>query len=770
MHSVTVTESGHLKTYYRATRFTTGKDTWPPEQPKHFTPVVLICQEGQRTMKETEAMAAATSKGGIEQYLSTTTRKITKDLLEVFSQLEQPPAADSQLQRSILVEGSPGVGKSILLKHIAYLWAKGELLTSIEFLFLLHLRDPSVQQMDSLHSLVCHFYHYDKQASQVTSYVAQDSGESVAILLDGYDELPPGLRENSFIDGLLQRKILPACVIVVSSRPHASVHLHDNFNCQVEILGFSEQDQQLFIEHSLKDQPHKISELKQYLKNHSTISNLCFIPFNITILLFLYKNKEERPLPTNPTGLYNLFICLTICRHLAKSGIILNEEIKDLNSFPQPYSNIINQLSKFAFRALGSNQLVFNLAEIKKECPDIDKTSNGFGLLQAVEHVGRTSKFLSFNFIHLSMQEFLAAHHVATLSLSEELFILQKNFWNNASYFNMFDIYVALTKGQRPSFKQFLQPSLMEKVISFFTGRGRDSFGISQQLLCDKIKCLRIYYCFQEAGDVAMCKSIENASKLHKQNIILMGINLTPSDVECLAVFLSCSSHKEWELLHLDSCHIQNYGLQILQCGMRNSYITITALVLTNNDLTAISASAINDLTIRCRVKQLFIAHNKAIGEDGRLYRIISDHSSMVEELYIHNTELSSTATIELFTALSEGKKLKLLSINNNSVTDEACDAITLALKKNTSLTKLFMHFNPISGECAQCIAQACQHNNTLQLLNLNDDCPDDVKVKIRSMQEKLNEERRIHGCEVKLEITFDRIHFIHNSVIENGS
>ena len=397
-------------------------------------------------------MAAATSKGGIEEYLSTTTSKTTKDLQEVFSQLEQP--SDSQHQRSILVEGSPGVGKSVLLKHIAYLWAQGELLTNTDFLFLLHLRDPSVQQIHSLDTLVCHFYHYDKQASLVTSCVAQDSGKSVTILFDGYDELPVNLRQNSFITDLLHHKVLPACSIVVSSRPHASTHLRDNISCQVEILGFSEKDQQHFIEHSLKDQPHKISELKQYLKHHSSISNLCFIPFNMTILVFLYKDKEERPLPTNSTGLYNLFICLTICRHLrVKCKVTLDEEVEDLNKFPQPYSNIINQLSKFAFKALGNNQLVFTLAEIKKECPDIEKAINGFGLLQVVEYAGRMSKSLSFNFIHLSIQEFLAAHHVTTLNPpSKELSILQKNFWNNAVYFNMFDIYVALTNGQRPSF------------------------------------------------------------------------------------------------------------------------------------------------------------------------------------------------------------------------------------------------------------------------------------------------------------------------------
>ena len=683
-------------------------------------------------------MAAATSKGGIEEYLSTTTSKTTKDLQEVFSQLEQP--SDGQHQRSILVEGSPGVGKSVLLKHIAYLWAQGELLTNTNFLFLLHLRDPSVQQMHSLDTLVRHFYHYDKQASLVTSCVAQDGGKSVTILLDGYDELPVNLRQNSFIADLLQHRVLPACSIVVSSRPHASTHLRDNISCQVEILGFSEEDQQHFIEHSLKDQPHKISELKQYLKRHSTISNLCFIPFNMTILLFLYKDKEERPLPTNSTGLYNLFICLTICRHLRVKGkVTLDEEVEHLNKFPQPYSDIINQLSTFAFKALGNNQLVFTLAEIKKECPDIDKAINGFGLLQVVEYAGRTSKCLSFNFIHLSIQEFLAAHHVTTLPPSKELSILQKNFWNNPVYFNMFDIYVALTNGQRPSFKRFLQPSLMEKFKKLFTGRD-DSVGVSKQLLNDKMKCLRMYYCFQEAGDVTMCKSIEDATQLDKQQIDLSETRLSPSDLECLTIFLTCSSHKEWKELNLQSCHIQNHGLQTLQRGLRSSDVTITELWLAYNDFTAVSSSAISDLTISCRVKTLFISHNKIDIVD-RLYRIITDDSSMVEELIMNDVNLSFSGAIKLFTALSEAKKLRGLWIGNNNITDKACGAIIMAMKKNTSLVTLYMHNNPISGECAQLIVQALQYNNTLLQLNLNN-YPDDVKKKIRPLVEEINKKR----------------------------
>jgi len=190
------------------------------------------------------------------------------------------------------------------------------------FLFLLHLRDPAVQQMKSIECLVRHFYKQDKEAE---SHLLKDGRKSVTILLDGYDELPAELRQNSFIVRLLQHKVLPSSVIVVSSRPHASTHLRNNVTCRVEILGFSEEDQTHFIKQSLEGREEEISHLNKYLTTHPTIASLCFVPFNMTILLFLY--KEQATLPTSSANLYKLFISLTICRHLAKLGETLDNDI-----------------------------------------------------------------------------------------------------------------------------------------------------------------------------------------------------------------------------------------------------------------------------------------------------------------------------------------------------------------------------------------------------------------------------------------------------------
>ena len=76
---------------------------------------------------------------------------------------------------------------------------------------------------------------------------------------------------------------------------------------------------------------------------------------------------------------------------------------------------------------------------------------------------------MTFNFLHFTIQEFLAAHHITSLSPSKELKILKEKFWSDI-HSNMFAIYISLTKGQRPSFKQFIKPPLGQRLKAFLTG------------------------------------------------------------------------------------------------------------------------------------------------------------------------------------------------------------------------------------------------------------------------------------------------------------
>ena len=155
-------------------------------------------------------------------------------------------------------------------------------------------------------------------------------------------------------------------------------------------------------------------------------------------MLFLY--KQGISLPSNSTELYNHFICLTICRYLAKYGYALDNTITDLTNLPDPCNRIIQQLSELSLENINNKKLIFTLDEIKVACPDVmvvPGAINGFGLLQAVQHFGLTGKTMTFNFLHLSVQEFLAAYRILCLTPSDELKILKEKFWSE-TYSNKF--------------------------------------------------------------------------------------------------------------------------------------------------------------------------------------------------------------------------------------------------------------------------------------------------------------------------------------------
>ena len=237
--------------------------------------------------------------------------------------------------------------------------------------------------------------------------------------------------------------------------------------------------------------------------------------------------------------------------------------------------------------------------------------------------------------------------------------------------------------------------------------------------------------------------------------ISLRHTTLLSNDMECLSLFLTSSSNKQWEGLNLLSCHIQDKGLNILHRILRHSSdVIINQLGLTFNGLTRQSSSLISELSVKCRVRRLGIEGNYTIGEDQQLYYMLTDPSTVLEELYMVNTQLSSQGAIHLFNAVKDNNTLKKLFIDYNSITDDACDVITTALERNSCLVTLSMYRNPLSSEAILNIVRCLEVNNTLQLLGLPN-CPQGVQENVISLQEAVNKKRESRGCQVKLKIKF---------------
>ena len=138
---------------YKNSRLKPSKDQWPPDQPASIVSVALIHYSNQRTQQELIEISKRFKEGApaIDK-LASSHSKVTKDINRIF--LANPTDSSGELPKCILIEGAPGIGKTVLAKEIAYLWGKRELLQNCKLLFLVYLRDPQLHKVKTVKELV----------------------------------------------------------------------------------------------------------------------------------------------------------------------------------------------------------------------------------------------------------------------------------------------------------------------------------------------------------------------------------------------------------------------------------------------------------------------------------------------------------------------------------------------------------------------------------------------------------------------------------------
>ena len=723
--------------------------------------------------------------GGIRHYSSLLTNleesrqktKPGKDITEIFTSLDN---SDDKSPSTIIIEGAPGIGKTILSKEIAFRWANGALLLKKILVFLIFLIDPVVQNIVNLSDLIHYFYQFDSSCSDISKscadYLIKSEGQDVVFILDGYDELPKKL-PGTLVFSLIQHRVLPESTLVITSRPHTIGYLRYNADRNVTILGFTEEEQCDFVRCFLKNQPEKITELLDYLRSHSTINSLCSIPFNINVLLCLY--NQGYALPNNSTELYKHLLCNTIYCHLAKHNVDCPEQFVDLSSIPEPFGKIIKSLAGLALTTLLDNKLTFTWKEIQEACPEIDEVPgaiNGFGLLHAVESYScNLLKSLTLRFIHLSVQEYLAAYHITCLQQREELMTLHSLFNGDIqesivhetsiyrreiTHINVIKMYIGLSKGQRPAFKEIFEHQHIQYYLShnFFT-----CFLLHRTLYeaNDIRSCNIINECFAKSKQIVhyfkppiSMRTKVRSYRVHRVHVLLSSTSyldhyraysaLLPNDIENLTHFLSHQiPHKVWKELCLDTSYIGDRGCQIIHHGLiPHVTLTIKEIDISNNSLTSHSATVIADIVIHCKTKKLCAMENR-IGGDG-FDRMLCSSSSVLEELNWDHNHLPSTEAIILFKALRLCNHLKILEISNNDIGDDAIEELSISLRGNTTLKELWLNGNPISGQAAALILQSLKENITLEILWLPSE---DIVHKIRKETQIINDYRKSKQC-----------------------
>ena len=482
--------------------------------------------------------------------------KPIKNISEFFTPFE----GATPLPYIILIEGAPGIGKTILSKEIALQWANRVVLQSTKLLLLIFMSDPQVKNITGIASLVTCFCEGNALVDKITEWLVKTDGKYLTVILDGYDEVSEG-NKSFFISDIISRKRLTKCGLVITSRPTASSHLHHVADCRAEVLGFTEEDRLAFIQSAFGNEIEKIKELDSFLHSNPFLNTLCYVPLNMSILLCLTENGVGS-LPKTQTKLFEKFVVMTIVHFLKKHVKTFTVSVITLNDLPPPYDQAVKELSQFAFVALRKDKLVFTVADIKVECPNLTPANwYKLGLLKLAKYFEsqRGCDQESFHFLHFAIQEYMAANHIASLPDKEQLMLLSNTFWN-VHYFNTWIMYFGITGGNRFDFKHFLSSNRLKRTTHVFKRSNK-----SCTILNHKMKCLHLLHCSAEIDSDDELLSIENI--FQGETIDLSHQSLSPNDVHTLAVLLLRSPNKQWEMINLSHCNIDDKCCDVL-CEM----------------------------------------------------------------------------------------------------------------------------------------------------------------------------------------------------------
>ena len=610
-----VTVTMELQDSYIRERNNDQGEIWASSyQPKHIANVSLICYDERRTtLKQVEAIAKVTHSGIINTDVGSPLNKQSSDRYisgckrtSCISDIFEPDILEDKrlpclTPKLILIEGAPGIGKTILSREIAFQWASEKLLNHVHLLFLVPLRDPQISQIKSLEQFVCYAIKSASNTKHIIDYLVKYSGKYCTIVFDGYDEFSEEAKENSFVGKIIKRNILQHCSLVITSRPSASIDLHRIIDHRVEILGFTKDNRNEYIRGNLKGD--EIKKINEYLQNNPFINNLCYIPLNMTILLCLFKgytNPDSSELPETQTDINVQFIYITMSRFISKQK---NENItiKSPNDLPKPYKKQFNTMCRLAFNLLGSDKIVFGDDDIQKCIPGKSTTNwNTLGLLREASYysVMDNKAIKSYSFVHLSMQECLAAHYIAE---EAENFFLKNHFWDSR-YLNTGIMYVGLTKGKSQLFKNFL---------SGRSGSLSRQLGAGKVTVHSKVEKLHFFHCLLEAKSDELSEQLKVSKVIYDNVIDLSDQVLQQNDIHTLSFFVSRSTIKQWLKLDLSNCSINDEGLENFSATFFNSEVTNVTIItmdLSDNNLSSNSINATINLINYFKVKHLIIA------------------------------------------------------------------------------------------------------------------------------------------------------------------
>ncbi|XP_074534042.1 NLR family CARD domain-containing protein 3-like isoform X2 [Halichoeres trimaculatus] len=668
-----------------------------------------------------------------------------------------PPGRQEPIRR-VLTKGVAGIGKTVLTQKFTLDWAEDKSNQDIQFTFPFSFRELNVlkDRKFSLVELVHHFFPQTKEAGLCRFEEVQ-----VLFIFDGLDEcrLPLDFHNNQVLtDGtestsvdvlltnLIRGNLLPSARLWITTRPAAANQIPPEcVDMVTEVRGFSDPQKEEYFRKRSRDE-EQTSTIISHIKTSRSLHIMCHIPvfcwITATVLEDVLKTREGGQLPRTLTQMYIHFLVVQ-----SKVKSIKFDGGAETDPLWSPESRkMIKSLGKLAFEQLQKGNLIFYDSDLTECGMDIRAASVYSGVFTQIFREERgLYQDKVFCFIHLSVQEFLAALHVHLTFTKSGLNLMEQQqtaSWKSKLFRvkpklehlhqSAVDKALQSPNGHMDLFLRFLLGLSLQTNQSLLRGLLTQTGSDSQtnqktvQFIKKKLsedvsaeKSINLFHCLNELNDRSLEEQIQQTLRSGR----LSTDQLSPAQWSAL-VFILLSSDKDLDLFDLkkysaseeallrllpvirasnkavlSGCKLSERSCEALSSVLSSQSSSLRDLDLSNNDLkdSGVELLSAGLKSPQCKLETLrFSGCNLSERSCEALSSVLSSQSSSLRNLDLSNNDLKDSG-VELLSAglKSPQCKLETLSLSGCLITERGCASLASALRSNPfHLRELDLSYN----------------------------------------------------------------------------